>query len=186
MIQNTGTLGDEMFTAKLVRNMPITSYAHWSEYINSPTAVTSIPSVETMDGTHYNVAPSAPDEQGKQALTSGDGVSQQKELATTLPPAKAVLPVLPSLDVEPQSKLLGAKETFELVVKVLEADGIALGPRGLPPKCTANVRLIFPDEISDHPPDTVLANIVGHKYHFEQRNLNYKVESDKVEHTQVT
>jgi len=35
-MHNTSSEGDEMFTARLLCNMPVTDFAHWSEYINSP------------------------------------------------------------------------------------------------------------------------------------------------------
>ena len=67
-------------------------------------------------------------------------------------------------------------KAFKLCVKVLEVDGMALGPDGNLPFCMANLRLIFPDEFSTTNPDSVPAVCPGQAVQFNGVELKYSVQ----------
>jgi hypothetical protein len=187
MVQNTSGQGDEMFSIVLLRNMPIADYAHWCEYINSPSAPLALQDKAT-DALHSALAemhlsisaldPAALSEQSEQKYSEDTPRSsiqkQQQSTALRAPP-----PPAPSkIDTLPEAPLMTTKDVkaFKLYVKVLEVDGIALGPDGNIPFCIANLRLIFPDEVSTANPDSVPTLCPGQAAQFNGVELQYSVQ----------
>ena len=187
MVQNTSGQGDEMFSIVLLRNMPIADYAHWCEYINSPSAPLALQDKATdalqsaLAEMHLSISaldPAALSEQSEQKYSEDTPRSsiqkQQQSTALRAPP-----PPAPSkIDTLPEAPLMTTKDVkaFKLYVKVLEVDGIALGPDGNIPFCIANLRLIFPDEVSTANPDSVPTLCPGQAAQFNGVELQYSVQ----------
>ena len=183
MLQNTSAEGDEMFKASLVRTMPLREYSHWNDYVNCPAELSSVhlkspvgsPSVRLSSPVEApsilpSVFPSSTQSQIPaldKEVGSEDSVIQ-KQLSVTgveQEQAKCEHAFLPK-----ETSAL----TMKFIVKVLEADGVAIGQDGTV-FCVANLRLIFPDEASDRVADTVQASIPGQKTPFDSKQLVYDV-----------
>jgi len=186
MVQNTSGQGDEMFNIRLLRNMPITAYSHWSEYINSPGAPlltsiqTEVANAEEQAQSISEPDAPAPSEQEKPLEAAEEPtVSKQKERhALRAPPP-------PSVDHVPE--LMNEKvKAFKLCVRVLEGDGLALAPDGKLPLCVANLRLIFPDEVSTEKSDTVPAAGPGQAVRFSEVELSYDIQVRRSSHKNET
>jgi C-terminal processing protease CtpA/Prc len=181
MVQNTSGQGDEMFNIVLLRNMSITDYAHWCEYINSPSAPLALQDKVT-DALHSALAemhlsisaldPDAPSEQKYSEDTPRSSIQKQQQSTALRAPAPS------RIDPLPEAPLMTTEDAkaFKLCVKVLEVDGIALGPDGNLPFCIANLRLIFPDEVSTANPDSVPAVCPGQAVQFNGVELKYRVQ----------
>jgi len=144
MVQNASCNGDKLYTVNLVRNVPIAIYSHWCEQINTPTVVPPSADLTGPGGLLH-----ALDDSANQASIL---VEPKVEVHQTAAASNTAL--VPRIT--PPSAL-------KLTVKVLEADGLALSEGGAVPLCVANLRLIFPDDLTESIPDVLQAMGEGQK-----------------------
>jgi C-terminal processing protease CtpA/Prc len=149
MVQNASCNGDKLYTVNLVRNVPIAIYSHWCEQINTPTVMHPSAHLTSAHLTGPEGLVTALDDSANQPSIL---VEPKVEVHQTAAASNTAL--VPRIT--PPSAL-------KLTVKVLEADGLALSEGGAVPLCVANLRLIFPDDLTESIPDVLQAMGEGQK-----------------------